>query len=98
MSSSEPQTKEFKTSSTNLVLNDIVLLEHDAKRYVQMVLRGLEYIHSKSIAHLDIKPQNLLLMGDFPKAPIKICDFELSRVIGHGKREILGTPDYIGKI
>ena len=28
MSSSEPQTKEFKTSSTNLVLNDIVLLEH----------------------------------------------------------------------
>jgi len=83
----------------SLIDADIVLLEEVASRYISQLLKGLEYLHSKSIAHLDIKPQNLLLMGDFPKSGIKICDFELSRIISEtgGERGILGTPDYVGK-
>jgi hypothetical protein len=37
-------------------------------------------------------------MGDFPESGIKICDFELSRIIGKSvEREVLGTPDYVGE-
>lgn len=45
------------------------------------------------------QPQNLVMMGDFPDCDIKVCDFEISRVIVEGTeiREILGTPEYVGK-
>ena len=85
----------------SLIDADVVLNESHASRYIHQLLQGLAYLHSKSIAHLDIKPQNLLLMGDFPHRDsiIKICDFELSRVIDPNRqeREIIGTPDYVGE-
>lgn len=39
------------------------------------------------------------MMGSFPECEVKLCDFEISRVILEGTevREILGTPDYVGK-
>lgn len=45
------------------------------------------------------QPQNLVMMGDFPDCDVKVCDFEISRVILEGTeiREILGTPEYVGK-
>ncbi|XP_026681487.1 probable serine/threonine-protein kinase fhkE [Diaphorina citri] len=44
-----------------------------------------------------LQPQNLVMMGDFPNCDIKVCDFEISRVILDGIeiRELLGTPDYV---
>lgn len=46
-----------------------------------------------------LQPQNLVMMGSFPESEVKLCDFEISRVILEGTevREILGTPDYVGK-
>ncbi|XP_076240302.1 uncharacterized protein LOC143182880 isoform X2 [Calliopsis andreniformis] len=37
------------------------------------------------------------MMGSFPECEVKLCDFEISRVILEGTevREILGTPDYV---
>lgn len=48
---------------------------------------------------LRLQPQNLVLMGAFPTCDVKLCDFEISRVILEGTeiREILGTPDYVGE-
>ncbi|KAF0304520.1 Death-associated protein kinase related [Amphibalanus amphitrite] len=45
------------------------------------------------------QPQNLVLTGEFPDCEIKLCDLEISRVITAGTevREMLGTPDYVGK-
>ncbi|XP_014211568.1 homeobox protein 5-like [Copidosoma floridanum] len=42
-------------------------------------------------------PQNLVMMGNFPDCSVKLCDFEISRVILEGTdvREILGTPEYV---
>lgn len=46
-----------------------------------------------------LQPQNLVMMGSFPESEVKLCDFEISRVILEGTevREILGTPDYVGE-
>ena len=39
-------------------------------------------------------------MGQFPNCEIKLCDLEVARVIKEDEdiREIIGTPDYVGKI
>lgn len=66
---------------------------------MRQILEGLLFLHERNIAHLDLKPQNLLLTSDEPNSDIKLCDFGISRVISPGieVREILGTPDYVGE-
>ncbi|KAG7188583.1 hypothetical protein KM043_008213 [Ampulex compressa] len=80
-----------------LIDGDLVPLEGDVVHFVRQLVEGLAYLHERNIAHLDIKPQNLVMMGSFPECEVKLCDFEISRVILEGTevREILGTPDYV---
>jgi len=64
-----------------------------ARTYFRQLIDGLEYLHKSRVAHLDLKPENLLLGADFN---LKICDFDLSHV--HGDKKILsrGTRYYRG--
>ncbi|KAE8739837.1 hypothetical protein FOCC_FOCC014660 [Frankliniella occidentalis] len=73
------------------------LQEVEAVQVMRQVLEGLIFLHDHNIAHLDLKPQNMLLTGNYPECDIKLCDFGISRVIRSGieVREILGTPDYV---
>lgn len=73
------------------------LQEAEAVQVMRQVLEGLIFLHDHNIAHLDLKPQNMLLTGNYPDCDIKLCDFGISRVIRSGieVREILGTPDYV---
>lgn len=67
------------------------------------VLRGLEFVHCRSLLHADIKPDNVLvgasaLVG--PSSPddhsVKLIDFGLAkREHSHGGEKILGTPYYV---
>ena len=48
------------------------------------ILRGIEYIHSQGVVHMDLKPANLMVNkkvnpNEYPL--VKIADFGLSRVI-----------------
>ena len=45
------------------------------RTYFHHLINGIEFMHSQGIAHLDIKPENLLLGRDFN---LKISDFDLS--------------------
>lgn len=47
-----------------------------------------------------LQPQNLVLMSEFPHGEVKLCDLGISRYISQGAdiRDILGTPDYVGKL
>ncbi|KAK9090591.1 hypothetical protein Sjap_023768 [Stephania japonica] len=43
------------------------LPEFDVKAFTKSILLGLDYIHKKGYAHLDIKPKNILLVPDSTK-------------------------------
>ncbi|XP_013777898.2 serine/threonine-protein kinase 17B-like [Limulus polyphemus] len=74
-----------------------VIAEMEAARLMRQILEGVAFLHHNNIAHLDIKPQNLLLTSALPQYDVKLCDFGISRLILKGSeiREILGTPDYV---
>ncbi|KRZ10522.1 Death-associated protein kinase dapk-1, partial [Trichinella zimbabwensis] len=72
------------------------LEEAEASAFVRQILLGLDHLHSKHIAHLDLKPENVML-----KAPNSTCvqliDFGLSRRIPPDTyvKELLGTEEFV---
>ncbi|XP_023032648.1 death-associated protein kinase related [Drosophila willistoni] len=77
--------------------NEECLTEAQARHCMREVLKALKFLHDRSIAHLDLKPQNILLTGDRIEDGLKLCDFGISRVVCEGinVREMAGTPDYV---
>lgn len=73
------------------------IAEHHCRRLVRQIVEGVQHLHRFNIAHLDIKPQNILLTNCFPSGDVKLCDFGISRLLTKGAelREIVGTPDYV---
>ncbi|KAH8275041.1 hypothetical protein KR018_003490 [Drosophila ironensis] len=77
--------------------NEECLTEVQARHCMREVLKALNFLHDRSIAHLDLKPQNILLAGERVEDGLKLCDFGISRVVCEGinVREMAGTPDYV---
>ncbi|CAL9762255.1 unnamed protein product [Musa acuminata subsp. burmannicoides] len=68
-------------------------------KIVADIAKGLSYLHEECrqrIAHLDIKPQNILLDEKFNA---KVSDFGLSKLIDRDQEEVMtrmrGTPGYL---
>lgn len=59
-----------------LVRREKVTLQR-ALGYLEQICAGIGFAHKKGIIHRDIKPQNLLLMGDM--TTVKIADFGVAR-------------------
>jgi serine/threonine protein kinase len=79
-----------------------IISDHGAlpsERSIEIVLhvcQVLEYIHEQGIAHLDLKPENVIVRSD---NTIKLIDFGLARDMRRGFSSLLapkakGTPDY----
>lgn len=61
-----------------------------ARTYARQILLGLAYCHNRSIAHRDIKLENLLLTED--RQTCKVADFGLAKIsTGDADGTILGT-------
>lgn len=72
--------------------------ESDCKRLMKQIIEGVQFLHQKNIAHLDIKPQNILLTKSLSDGgQVKLCDFGISRLLLEQNeiREIMGTIDYM---
>ncbi|KAH9756067.1 CBL-interacting serine/threonine-protein kinase 8 [Citrus sinensis] len=71
------------------------LSESEARRYIQQLIDGVDYCHSKGVYHRDLKPENLLLDS---QGHLKISDFGLSALPEQGVsllRTTCGTPNYV---
>ncbi|XP_050933200.1 LOW QUALITY PROTEIN: obscurin [Lates calcarifer] len=70
--------------------------EKEVQSYIQQILEGVGHIHSMNILHLDIKPDNILMVYP-PKDEIKICDFGFCQEIDISRHQysMFGTPEFI---
>jgi protein kinase D len=73
------------------------LPERVTKFITFQVLTALKFLHSKSIVHCDLKPENVLLASDSDMPQVKICDFGFARIIGEKsfRKSVVGTPAYL---
>uniref|UniRef100_A0A3P8Z265 Striated muscle enriched protein kinase b n=1 Tax=Esox lucius TaxID=8010 RepID=A0A3P8Z265_ESOLU len=63
---------------------------------IQQVLEGVSYLHQKDIAHLDIKPENILMAGRH-SSQIRICDFGNAVKLDTNEAQYCkyGTPEFV---
>jgi len=71
--------------------------ERDASAVLRQMFEGLAYMHSKGIAHCDLKPDNFLFFNREPNSPLKIIDFGMSKLVTQRKyfNVLCGTPYYV---
>jgi len=71
----------------NQEIDDEILI----RSYFHQLIEGLEYIHSRGLAHLDLKLENLMLGEDFL---LKIIDFDQAQKITDKEITSGGTVGY----
>uniref|UniRef100_A0A672JHM1 Death-associated protein kinase 1 n=1 Tax=Salarias fasciatus TaxID=181472 RepID=A0A672JHM1_SALFA len=74
------------------------LTEEEATQFLKQILDGVFYLHSKQIAHFDLKPENIMLLSrSVPHPRIKLIDFGLAHKIDFGNdfKNIFGTPEFV---
>nr|XP_019936197.1 PREDICTED: obscurin-like [Paralichthys olivaceus] len=79
----------------HLLLRGLVS-EKEVQSYIQQILEGVGHIHSMNILHLDIKPDNILMVYP-PRDEIKICDFGFCQEMDTSRHQysMFGTPEFI---
>lgn len=61
------------------------LTEDEATQFLKQILDGVHYLHSKRIAHFDLKPENIMLLDkNVPNPRIKLIDFGIAHKIEAG--------------
>jgi serine/threonine protein kinase len=67
------------------------------RKYIHAALKGLAYLHSRSIVHLDLKPANMLVTAD---GNLKLADFGTTKWLVSGTtsmttQQMIGTPAFM---
>lgn len=75
----------------DIVSNRQGMSERMARTVFRQVIEGISYLHSKNIAHLDVKLENLVMTEDYT---VKITDFDLSQPLDSKTLLGRGTMGY----
>ncbi|UJR37554.1 hypothetical protein I4U23_030255 [Adineta vaga] len=72
------------------------LNEEEAAKFILQILEGVHHMHEKNVVHLDLKPENIMLL-EKNKTQIKIIDFGISRKLRPNEqtKETFGTPEFV---
>uniref|UniRef100_W5ME09 non-specific serine/threonine protein kinase n=2 Tax=Lepisosteus oculatus TaxID=7918 RepID=W5ME09_LEPOC len=72
------------------------LMEEKVAFYVRDTLEAVQYLHSCRVAHLDLKPENLLVDLHIPVPRVNIIDFgEAIQITNHCYvHQLLGNPEF----
>lgn len=70
-------------------LKDGPMKEADAMYYIRQVADALDFIHSRNIMHLDVKPANILINE---QGEAVLIDFGISKHYGRDDRATTSTP------
>ncbi|XP_017019750.1 myosin light chain kinase, smooth muscle isoform X2 [Drosophila kikkawai] len=79
-----------------VVADDFTLTELDCILFLRQVCDGVAYMHSQSVVHLDLKPENIMCHTR-TSHQIKIIDFGLAQRLDTKApvRVLFGTPEFI---
>ena len=69
----------------------ICFTEAEASDIIRDLAKAIDYLHSRGIAHRDIKPDNILCVNAQSPCPIKLCDFDLCSSVTIG----VSTPNLL---
>lgn len=94
---------ELCEASLNTLLHESLDIEVDNKLVLDVstgVMRGVKYLHSKSVIHRDIKPKNVLLNWVGNAWQAKLCDFGMTLAKEESVSKTMGgalggTPMYM---
>lgn len=71
---------------------EMEVINSDAKLVLKQIASSLNYIHSKDIAHRDLKLENILYLKD---GKVKVIDFGFAIRSRDKQRTFCGTPTYM---
>jgi serine/threonine protein kinase len=75
----------------DLIFSQELSNENLIRTYFQQLVEGIGHLHSKGIAHLDVKLENLLLGQDYV---LKITDFDQSQALNETSLLYKGSPSF----
>jgi MAP kinase interacting serine/threonine kinase len=55
----------------------VCFTEREASRIIRDLAEAIQHLHTRGIAHRDIKPDNVLCVNSSDPCPVKLCDFDL---------------------
>ncbi|XP_059159950.1 death-associated protein kinase 1-like isoform X2 [Physella acuta] len=70
--------------------------EEEASAFIAQILHGVKHLHDNNIAHLDLKPENIMLLSRSSHS-IKLIDFGLAQKITEKDdiRALMGTAEFV---
>ncbi|XP_077862134.1 twitchin-like [Saccoglossus kowalevskii] len=76
--------------------SNYVLTEQEVALYAKQIVEGLNFMHSKSIMYLDLKPENVLYESK-KGSNVKLIDFGMATKIDPEQKAkmVFGSPDFV---
>lgn len=81
-----------------VIEEDYQLTEKACTVFVRQICEAVDFLQSRNILHLDLKPENVLCLSQEGNR-IKIIDFGMARTYDPAKKlqVLFGTPEFVGR-